>query len=281
MSINHLHTAAVVVWYHPTNLHAAHIREYAPAIKQVYIVDNSEEDHSSLAEGIANAIYLPNGTNKGIATALNVGYEQAVKDGMEWIIAFDQDSCISASLLTDFMHLCESCDIPDVGIFAPYPYYGNDLPDEDVTFEKRDFVITSGTLMSAQTYLQAGRFRDDLFIDLVDEEYCLRLKRLGKEIVMVNRIVMEHSLGNGMVTTPLLHHRFVEHNALRHYYIVRNTLVMMADYPEARTHYRKLLLKRIKRLCLYDRHDKWQKLKMCCRAYYDYRNHVMGPLKND
>ena len=272
------HTAAVVIWFHPTNQHVAHIQEYTSAIKQVYIVDNSEEDHSSLAAGITNGVYLPNGTNKGIASALNTGYEHAIKDGMKWIIAFDQDSRIPASLLTDFLHLCESCDIPNVGIFAPYPYYGNDLPNKNVTYEKRDLVIISGTLMSAETYLQVGRFRDDLFIDLVDEEYCLRLKRHGKEIVMVNSIVMEHSLGNGMITTPFLHHRFVEHNALRHYYIVRNTLVMMDDYPEARAHYRKQLIKRIKRLCLYDWHDKWQKIKMCMLAYSDYKQNNMGSL---
>lgn len=280
MIIHPENTAAVVVWYYPTTRNRENIQKYASSISRVYIVDNSEENHSSMVEGISNAIYLSNGINKGIAFALNVGYEHAIKDGMKWILAFDQDSRISASLLTDFLHLCETCDIQNVGIFAPYPYYGNDLPNKHVTYEKRNLVITSGTLMSAETYLQVGRFREDLFIDLVDDEYCLRLKRQGKEIVMINRIVMEHSLGNGIVTTPFLHHRFVEHNALRHYYIVRNTLVMMNDYPESQTYYRKQLQKRIKRLCLYDWHDKWQKVKMCFLAYYDYRHKNMGQLTN-
>ena len=89
---------------------------------------------------------------------------------------------------------------------------------------------------------------------------------------MVNRIVMEHHLGNGFVEVPILHHRFIEHNALRHYYIVRNTLFILRDYPEQRAYYRKQLRKRIKRLLLYDWHDKWQKIKQCIRAYRDYKS---------
>ena len=266
------HIAAVVVWYNPTEQQVAYIEQYAPALRRVYIVDNSSEDNTHLAQKIANAVYIPNHTNLGIATALNRGFEWALAEGAEWIISFDQDSHIDADLLHEYFRLCDVCEIPNVGLFAPYPYYGNDLPDDSKVYEKRNTVITSGSLMSADTYRQVGRFRDEFFIDLVDDEYCLRIKRMGKEIVMVNRIVMEHQLGNGFVVTPILHHRFIEHNALRHYYIVRNTLFILRDYPEQRAYYRKQLRKRIKRLLLYDGHDKWQKIKQCVRAYRDYKS---------
>lgn len=279
MTIDAQNTVVVVVWYHPTQQQADYIRSYASALRRVYIVDNSDEDNTALTEGLTNALYLPNRRNEGIATALNTGYEHALTDGAEWIISFDQDSHMSAAQLMQYLQLCEACPIPDVGIFAPYPSYGNDRPQPQ-TYEQRNCVITSGALMHADTYRQTGRFRDDFFIDLVDDEYCLRVKRQGKAIVIVNRIVMEHSLGNGFVTTPILHHRFVEHNALRHYYIVRNTLVLIRDYPEQRAYYRKQLRKRIKRLCLYDWHDKWQKIKMCVLACADYRHHRMNQFKH-
>lgn len=269
-------TVAVVVWYHPTEQQVDYIAAYASALKRVYIVDNSDIDNGDLAKGIPNAIYIANLSNKGIAYALNVGYQRAIEDSAEWIVSFDQDSHITASLLTEYMHLCEACPIPNVGIYAPYPSYGNSLPDQNIPYQKRECVITSGALMHADTYRVTGDFRDEFFIDLVDDEYCLRVKRLGKEIVIVNCIVMEHHLGNGFVTTPLLHHQFIEHNALRHYYIVRNTLVLIREYPERKAYYRKQLRKRIKRLCLYDWHDKWHKIKMCLWALYDYRHHHMN-----
>lgn len=276
--MNEKNTAVVVVWYEPREQHTAYIHGYAPAVRSVYIVDNSEQDNKVLAEGIANAVYLSNGGNRGIAAALNTGYERAIADGAEWIISFDQDSCISTSLLKEFLRICEACPIPGVGIFAPYPNYGNDAPNKYIVYEKRNTVITSGMLMHKDTYLQTGRFRDEFFIDLVDDDYCLRVKRQGKEIVLVHAIEMKHSLGNGFVTTPILHHRFIEHSALRHYYIVRNTLVLIRDYPEQQAYYRRQLSKRIKRLLLYDRNDKWSKIRMCIRAYADYRHRKMNPL---
>lgn len=275
MSINSGNTAAVVIWYNPTSQQADYIRSYASALRQVYIVDNSDEDNTALTEGLANTVYIPNRRNEGIAAALNTGYERAIADGAEWIVSFDQDSHMSASQLTAYLHLCEACPITNIGIYAPYPSYGNDQPKPE-TYEQRNCVITSGALMHADTYRQTGRFRDEFFIDLVDDEYCLRVIRKGKTIVMVNKIILEHRLGNGFVTTPILHHRFVEHNALRHYYIVRNTLVLIREYPEQRTYYRKQLGKRIKRLCLYDWHDKWEKIRMCLLAYTDYRHHRMN-----
>lgn len=272
--------ATVVIWYHPSEQQVHNIREYSPAVQRVYIIDNSEEDHSMLTRDIPNATYVPNRSNKGIATALNIGHEYAIKEGAKWIISFDQDSRISAEKLTDFFRLCENCPIENVGLFAPYPYYGNDKPNPDIIYERRESIITSGSLISATDYQQTGRFRDDFFIDLVDDEYCLRIKRKGKEIVIVNPIVIEHHIGNGYITTPFLHHRFVTHNALRHYYIVRNTLVLIDEYPEKRVFYRKQLRRRIKRLCLYDWHDKWAKFKMCVRAYRDYKQGKMNQFCN-
>lgn len=269
-------TAAVVVWYQPTQQQAEYIRQYADAVRHVYIVDNSDNDNSLLSRDIANATYIANGKNLGIATALNIGYKHAIEDDAQWIVSLDQDSRMTAEMMRDYLQYCAQCDIPDVGLFAPYPDYGNGLPTDDETYEIRESVITSGTLMSASIYRQTGPFRDAFFIDLVDDEYCLRVRRQKKQIVMVKRIVIKHHIGNGYIITPLLHHRFIEHNAFRYYYIVRNTLCLIAEYPEARTHYRQQLRRQIKRILLYPQPDKWTKLKMCIRGYRDFKHKNMN-----
>lgn len=276
ISISPQNTAIVVVWYNPTAQHIEHIKKYADAVKQIYIIDNSTQDNTHLANEISNTTYIANQKNTGIATALNIGYLQAIQDNHEWIISFDQDSYLSKDVLHKYMQLCNACKIPNAEIFAPYPSYGNDLPVGNSIYEKRNCIITSGALMSAKTYLQIGRYRDDFFIDLVDDEFCLRAKRLQKEIVMIRTIILEHHLGNGFIIVPIIHHKFVEHSALRHYYIIRNTLTIIREYSEQRNYYRKQIHKRIKRLLLYDFKDKWKKIKMCLWGYYDYKHNNMN-----
>lgn len=269
-------TAAVVVWFMPSSQQTEHIQVFADVLKHVYVVDNSDKDFKHLIPDRKNITYIPNLDNKGIATALNIGYIQAIKSGAEWILSFDQDSHFTAQDLLKYIQLCNDCPISNVGIYAPYPKYGDSIPPINSTYTLRERVITSGALISADTYHQTGRFRDDYFIDLVDDEYCLRVKKSGYEIVMVNEIILEHHIGNGYVTVPLIHHKFIEHNALRHYYIVRNTLAVIHEYPDSKKVFRRQLRQRIKRLILYDFHDKWNKLKMCYWGYYDYKHHKMG-----
>jgi len=54
--------------------------------------------------------------------------------------------------------------------------------------------ISSGSLMTFRTFEKIGRFREELFIDYVDTEYCMRAGRFGIPVVAAKDAGIVHSL---------------------------------------------------------------------------------------
>ena len=84
---------------------------YAWYFDQIFIVDNTEGDNSSLAAQIPNAIYIPNGKNLGIAKALNQGIEAALSENTKgrdyrWGMTMDQDSAWDKEQLVQYISAC-------------------------------------------------------------------------------------------------------------------------------------------------------------------------------
>ena len=92
--MKNLNLCAVVVLFNPQSLEkpVSNVNSYSKFLHKVYIVDNSECDNSNIAKEIQNAVYIPLKKNTGIANALNVGCELAIKDGFEFCMTMDQDS---------------------------------------------------------------------------------------------------------------------------------------------------------------------------------------------
>jgi rhamnosyltransferase len=86
-----------------------------------------------------------------------------------------------------------------------------------------DMVISSGSLIRRQALMQAGLPRKDFFIDFVDYEHCLRLRRSGFLIAIVNQCMMAHTIGQPRTVKffgkPM---NWITHRPWRDYYKVRN-----------------------------------------------------------
>jgi len=52
--------------------------------------------------------------------------------------------------------------------------------------------MTSGNLLNLHAVKQIGGFSEDLFIDRVDQEYCLRLRMNNFRVIQVNFVVFDH-----------------------------------------------------------------------------------------
>lgn len=93
------------------------------------------------------------------------------------------------------------------------------------------FMITSGALCRVQALDAVGGFRPELFIDHVDHDVCLRLRRAGWRLRITEAVEMRHSIGG------MRDHRVVgglsvrnsHHAADRQYYKVRNFLLLVRD----------------------------------------------------
>jgi rhamnosyltransferase len=228
---------AVVVTFHPDEGFAARVSKLADQVKRTIVVDNSgngviEANISSLSQS-ANIQLIENSTNVGVATALNQGVRTALRQSFKWVLTMDQDTMPSKRMIE---FLCNS--------FAAYPKPetiavigsayegmrggGGDNPSKYVAERT---VITAGSLTSVAAFEKAGGFREDLFIDGVDEDFCLRVRRAGYAVLRATEVGMEQSIG------AQTRARFIwrgvgisNHSAVRHYYMTRNRWILMANH---------------------------------------------------
>ena len=263
------HIIGVVVWYHPAQKEVEALELYRNDVSHVIVVDNSETNNHALCAHLPNVRYLSLGENRGIAAALNAGCKEAMKMGAEWVLTMDQDSRWDQHSVSQYIQEAEQYEAFDqVAIFAPF----HDCDGHPEThkrpgrFQQLRIIMCSGNLLRLKAWQEVGGFREDFFIDSVDDEICCHLRQQGWQIVRTNEILLTHRLGNGVQIVKIIHHPYTSHAAWRYFYIARNMRWMVQLYPEMRKYYKKYLRKELKRLVLYDWDDKHNKIKNYLRG---------------
>jgi rhamnosyltransferase len=91
---------------------------------------------------------------------------------------------------------------------------------------------TSGSLMPIQVFADEGLYREDLFIDLVDYEFCLRVAAHGWRMVSCQAAVLYHEPGNVKQISVLgiLRVTTSNYSPLRKYYAMRNGIWTIKTY---------------------------------------------------
>jgi rhamnosyltransferase len=228
-------TAAVVVSHHPDAGFPARLQALDDQFGQVVIVDNHSGDAEQgivrdFVQSQENRALISNDVNVGIAAALNQGCRLAAERGAQWVVTFDQDSSPTADLLacvaSEWQTQPERDRIGLIGVNFRTPV-GKTLIAPGTGVADARVVITSGTLLNLAAYREVGPFREDFFIDEVDHEYAIRLRRNGWLVKVTRRILMEHALGSPRGPhlgrwRPVVSH----HSALRRYYMVRNRVLL-------------------------------------------------------
>ncbi|MBQ9523024.1 MAG: glycosyltransferase [Paludibacteraceae bacterium] len=255
---------AIVVWFHPTEKEYQTLSLYKQDVAHVVVVDNSETDNSALLPADKHITYIPLLQNAGIATALNKGCQFALEHSAEWVLTMDQDSRWDQHTVRQYLAEVQQYeDFDKVAIFSPF----HDCDGHPQThhkggrFEDRELVMCSGNLLRLKAWQQANGFRDDFFIDIVDDEICCHLRQLGWQVIRANQIQLTHHLGNGVKYLGPTKHPYTPHPAWRYFYIARNIRRMFPLYPEMKPYYKHQVYKYLKRIFLYDFDHKGEKLK--------------------
>ena len=280
-TINPTNTIAVVVWFQPSTPQVQNILSYLSYVRHVIIVDNSSQDNSTLLAHLpaTSYSYLPLYDNYGIATALNKGCRLAVSKQAEWILTMDQDSTWEEQQLIRYLHMANIYpQIQAVGVFSPRQDYNGHTHHYAQEYEQKTAVMTSGCLIAAKGFQETNGFREDFFIDEVDNEYCMHIRQLGMQVVIINNTLLQHHLGDQQHIHFLgfLPKQYASHAPWRYYYMVRNNLSLSDSYPQYRGFNNKRLHRTIKRVVLYHRSHKLSALRMCLRGWWDYRHGRMG-----
>lgn len=234
----------MVVTYFPRQAHAERLRALAPLVGKIVIVDNGSPDSDiSYVEKIAASVgakTIRMGRNAGIAAALNAGLAYACGNGYAWLLTLDQDSEPTPSMLADMAAaLAAFPERRRVALVAPLhidrrlgpSHRQRELLAADVPSQTVITTMTSGNLVAVEAAAAVGGWEERLFIDFVDHEFCLRLRRHGWLILEATRAQLLHSLGrmefHRVFGRPLY---VTNHSCARRYYISRNRIILWRRY---------------------------------------------------
>lgn len=272
----------VVVVFNPENKVNENIKSYLNDLEKLYVIDNSTIDNRKRFKD-KKIVYVSNRENKGIAQALNQGIELARKENYEWILTMDQDSKFEKKGLAKFKEKIEKCQDKKVAIFAPLHQTTSKKLNENIKSDTL-IVMTSGNILSIKIHQKLGGFKEWLFIDGVDQEYCLNARKNGYKIKVFSEILLQHNLGKTQEKKILGHSIFItNHSATRRYFITRNRLYInqlyKKDFPEFCHQELKNSRREGIKILLFET-NKVQKIKAMKKAKKDFKKGIKG-LPND
>lgn len=230
----------IIITYNPDAGLSHLVQTMIKQVEHLIIVDNNSQDGVGFIEAFSHndkVRVIWNEENFGIAKALNQGATAGIHMGFDWAITFDQDSKPNANIIDivkeAFSLFPHKEDVGAIGV--NYERKGdNEIYNEKskyVVYQIKDTLITSGCLMSLKVFQEIRGFREDFFIDHVDEEYSLRLKRHGKVSLFTTKPGMVHEVGENR-TKKLFGFtlRSSNHSPLRRFYMGRNQIILIKEY---------------------------------------------------
>lgn len=278
--------AATVTFYNPTKENIDNISSYIKLVDKVYVVDNSSEDNKEMLPNNKKIVYIANNENLGVATALNIAAKQAVKDDFEWLLTMDQDSKFNGDNLEKMINYILTHDCKNIGLISPWHVIKTGVKKPDKDIEDVVEVMTSGNIINLKAYEKIGGYKDWLFIDGIDFDYCMNLNVNGYKVRRLNYCELEHELGDIKIV-HLLGRDFVcsNHNYIRRYYMSRNNHYIYDMYHDAFPDYCNMILSglggQFRNILAFEK-DKYRKIRNMQRGYNDYKKGIKGayPYKN-
>ncbi|WP_338845896.1 glycosyltransferase family 2 protein [Massilia sp. W12] len=238
---------AVVVSYQPQPERLRRLLEtMVLQANAVLVVDNGSRAQSALQNLVqeAGAYFLPLAENIGLAAGFNRGIAWAMARNASHVMLFDQDSAPTPSMLRQMLFaenwiLQQGLPLAALGpafvdvktrvmgdVIGPEAWFTRRKRQPDLAMLIRAaYLISSGKLIRTSVLREVGLMDEKLFIDAVDTEWCLRARNLGLECFCVTDAMMQHDLGDS--STSIGKRKIALHSPLRHYYIMRNAILLM------------------------------------------------------
>ena len=170
-------------------------------VDNILLVDNASSNFLEIQEfANRNKIALfHNNINEGLPKSFNTMIQYAKDQGFGNLLLLDQDSICDANLVDLYKKKISPkyvCLTPRI-VHRLKDYekqYGlkNKLDEEEIVNES----INSGTLINLSIIPQDLRFNERLFVDCVDFDFFLQIKKRGLKALRVNSAKLYCDLGN-------------------------------------------------------------------------------------
>jgi rhamnosyltransferase len=255
-----MRVCAVTVTYNVGTVFRENFETLYLQVDKSIIVDNrsDEETLKTLVEiqnVYKNSIDVEiifNKRNMGLAKAQNIGIKRAIEENYDWVLLLDHDSSLDEKMVNEMLEVYNSLsvkeqnqiailapNIVDVNINMPSSYLTSSgflikrekcIPDKKY-LENIVWVIASGSMIKTSVIREVGLMREDFFIDYIDAEFCLRVKKNNYGILVISNAILHHKLGDkklyrffGFNIKPTLH------PPSRRYYIYRNRIKVWREF---------------------------------------------------
>lgn len=239
-----MHILALAVTYNPDpDLLARVLQSVAPQVHGMVVVDNGSvgAEYVRRLAVESEAQFFGNKDNLGIAAAQNQGVAFAQRSGFTHVLLLDQDTVLAPGMVADLAANLTNLEREHGQVAAIGPaYYEINSQRQTRAYRAQghrlsrlslkdrtpplasDFIIASGSLIPLAVLEKVGAFREELFIDLVDVEWCFRAHQAGYKSFLSPTATVDHRLGSG--TVRIGPYRMAVHVPVRNYYWVRNAL---------------------------------------------------------
>lgn len=232
---------AVVVTYHPDEKVLCRLLDVmAGQAEKIWVVDNGGGDEGWKSNVGVKVEVVECGRNIGVAAAYNVGVAKASAAGASHVMTLDQDSNPDYDMVDRLLEGLDRWSAKNIAVIGPI--YSDVKGGRGFFVRKRalrleriygahdglicvDHVISSGSIFPIGVFEVVGGFRDELFIDYVDTEWCLRAISMGYSVIGSFDAHMRHDLGDAVL--HIMGHEIPIHSPLRNYYLMRNGVWLM------------------------------------------------------
>ena len=280
MNKKELKVAGIVTLYNPTEKDISNISSYINDIDKLYIVDNTEEkDNKDRIPDNKKIEYIFKNENLGVATAMNIAAEKALKEGYDWLLTMDQDTTFNPGVMDKMKEVIQKEDTKKVGIVCPWHHTKLKDKKPETEYDDPHDVMTSGNLVNLEIWKKIGGYKDEFFIDGIDIEYCMNLHKHGYHTLRINTIEIEHNLGD-IFYKNIRGRLFLctNHAPIRRYYIMRNYHYIKDMYEKYDPGYCYSLISQKHNMIgvlLFEK-QKIKKIRMYLRGYKDYKKGIKG-----
>lgn len=237
--------AGIVLFNPDLDILEKNVQSLSLQLDKIYMFNNGSDNTPSIKNRFLNneKVEILDGlTNQGIASALNCLCHKAIETGYEWILTLDQDSFCYRSFIEKLMRYSFE---KNIGIVCPNILYDGFKNKKKQTkeIETVSACMTSGSLTNLKAFSLVGGFKEDYFIDYVDNDFCMKLRLNGFKILRVRDCEMSHKLGKTRTVKimGLFKRNMTYHEPWRVYYMARNNLDYIFRYRKNINYLKELL----------------------------------------
>ena len=241
-------TATIVVNWNQADETFACVRSLLAAgalPETVYIVDNGSTDDSVTQFRSQTQNYpvqlLTSQTNLGFAGGTNIGIQQALANGAQWVLTVNNDTRVAPSFYQELAFAVRSH--PQYKLLTPAIFYYDDperiwslgdrlfpgtlityglfrnrsLPTDIAPIVPIDFANACGLLVHRDVFQTIGCFNTEFFMYGEDVEFCWRARKADFRIAAVPKARMFHKVSLSSETCHTQRRRWRIINQIRFY----------------------------------------------------------------